>query len=582
MSRHFWQACARGAGFSFVELLVTIIIAGVIFAAMVPVFVGATQKNASDSARLQAANVAQDKIEKIRQLSYGSIEADQADPDSTPNLYNPSFADGQFGPSTVLNTGTGSRTIHTDYAVERYPAATTGLTSQYKVVTVTAYWDAPPAPVKRVVLQTIVYRQYSGPPINDFSTDPVIDDGGVMGDDDLASVTLSAHVDLSSGVIPASLQFEIAAYGGQTIDTQLVKTSDTNPAADYWYDGNGTFYWIWDCSTAANTVYDLQATAYSTDGFAGNTPHLYPRIEHTLPPAPPSVVTATPGDHAANVSWGMSPVSDLASYEVFRAESAAGPWTNLIATVEEPATTYLDNTPPLVNGTTYYYAVRAVTMDERRSAFAYSDPVTPGDSADTTAPTAPLSVTAAAAPAAATITLIWGAAADPGLPSTGVAGYEIWRSPDGVDWGASSLAYWTNLLSLTYSDAAAGWDTTWYYKIRAVDGALNPGAWSTTVHATTVEEPFHDLRVSVQKGAGNDCNVWVLRSATSHYYDVGGVDRGTSPPTGTYIAKNGTVTFSDLPDGAYVVYAATGTVPGEKTYGATVQAPFGTLTGVSP
>ena len=67
------------------------LIAGVIFAAMVPVFVGATQKNASDSARLQAANVAQDKIEKVRQLAYGSIEADAADPARSPNLYNPSF-----------------------------------------------------------------------------------------------------------------------------------------------------------------------------------------------------------------------------------------------------------------------------------------------------------------------------------------------------------------------------------------------------------------------------------------------------------------------------------------------------------
>ena len=43
MSRHFWQACNREAGLSFVELLVTIIIAGIAFAAMVPVFVQAAQ-----------------------------------------------------------------------------------------------------------------------------------------------------------------------------------------------------------------------------------------------------------------------------------------------------------------------------------------------------------------------------------------------------------------------------------------------------------------------------------------------------------------------------------------------------------
>ena len=64
MSRHFWRACNRGAGFSFVELLVTIIIAAIAFAAMVPVFVGASQKASGDKARNIALNVAQDRLEK--------------------------------------------------------------------------------------------------------------------------------------------------------------------------------------------------------------------------------------------------------------------------------------------------------------------------------------------------------------------------------------------------------------------------------------------------------------------------------------------------------------------------------------
>ncbi len=51
MSRHFWRACDRAAGFSFVELLVTIIIAGIAFAAMVPVFVQAQQASSGDKTR---------------------------------------------------------------------------------------------------------------------------------------------------------------------------------------------------------------------------------------------------------------------------------------------------------------------------------------------------------------------------------------------------------------------------------------------------------------------------------------------------------------------------------------------------
>ena len=146
----------------------------------------------------------------------------------------------------------------------------------------------------------------------------------------------------------------------------------------------------------------------------------------------------------------------------------------------------------------------------------------------------------------------------------------------------SPLTVWTNLTTLTYSDSTAGWAKTWYYRMRAVDVALNPGAWSATVSATTVAQAFHDLRISVQNGNGNDCNVWVLSPSLGHYFNSSGTDVGTSPPAGVYIDKNGTVSFTHLPDGAYTVYAATGSAPGAKTYGATVQAPYGSLTGVSP
>ena len=66
----------RADGFSFVELLVTIIIAGVAFAAMVPLFVQAGKQQSSDRVRVTALNVAQDRIEKIRQLDYDLITAE--------------------------------------------------------------------------------------------------------------------------------------------------------------------------------------------------------------------------------------------------------------------------------------------------------------------------------------------------------------------------------------------------------------------------------------------------------------------------------------------------------------------------
>lgn len=109
------------AGFSLVELLVTIVLAGIVFAAMIPMFISAQTKNFADTMRLTSLNVAQDKIEKVRQLSYDSI--------TLANLQSSSFADGQFGTTATISTGQANRTITISYAVTSYPAGSSGITS---------------------------------------------------------------------------------------------------------------------------------------------------------------------------------------------------------------------------------------------------------------------------------------------------------------------------------------------------------------------------------------------------------------------------------------------------------------------
>jgi prepilin-type N-terminal cleavage/methylation domain-containing protein len=117
-------------GFSFIELLVTIVIAGIIFAAMVPVFASALKKTAGDNLRVTATNIAQDRLEKIRQLPYPEIIANSASPTATPNLYNPSYAGGQF---VTTYTPVGSSKVFTiSYSVDIQPS--------YKDVTVTVRW----------------------------------------------------------------------------------------------------------------------------------------------------------------------------------------------------------------------------------------------------------------------------------------------------------------------------------------------------------------------------------------------------------------------------------------------------------
>ena len=103
------------------------------------------------------------------------------------------------------------------------------------------------------------------------------------------------------------------------------------------------------------------------------------------------------------------------------------------------------------------------------------------------------------------------------------------------------------------------------------------------VHDTTQAQPKHDLTISVKSG-NNACNVWVLGTASSHYFDKTGADRGSSPPPATPIAKNSSVLFEGLLDGSYTVYANAGgyNQVTNKIYGVSVNGGNVTLSNVTP
>jgi prepilin-type N-terminal cleavage/methylation domain-containing protein len=87
--RHSRFASRRG--FSLVELLVTIVLAGIVFAGMIPFFANALKRTSGDDMRNTAANIAQDRIEQVRLLSYASV--------TQANLNTPpaNFGDNKFG-----------------------------------------------------------------------------------------------------------------------------------------------------------------------------------------------------------------------------------------------------------------------------------------------------------------------------------------------------------------------------------------------------------------------------------------------------------------------------------------------------
>ena len=257
------------AGFSFVELLITIVIAGIAFAAMVPLFVQAQETNSADKVRNTALQVAQDKIEKVRQLDYDQL--------TQGNLESATFAGGQFGTTWDFVRAGKTRTYTIQYTVSQVPVGAPAGQEQYKKVEVRVTWSAPPSPVKAAVLQTLVYRQYAGPEIQSVTVGPpsvfdLTDPDGrtivgspvvidvVISPEDITSMNASDPDPTKRGWV----KFTVSPYtGGGPVAAEEVRTIYNNLPGHYRY--------VWDNSAAADGIYKFEMTAVSAKSMQGST-----------------------------------------------------------------------------------------------------------------------------------------------------------------------------------------------------------------------------------------------------------------------------------------------------------------------
>ena len=214
-----------------------------------------------------------------------------------------------------------------------------------------------------------------------------------------------------------------------------------------------------------------------------------------------------------------------------------------------------------MDGTTYYYRVRAVDSSGTLGAMSMEVSCTPSVTADTTAPTAPSNLTMTSN-TDTTISLSWTASVDnppPASPS-GVGEYQIWRSPDGIgNWtnvGSVQGAPPLNPPATTYTDNNLTAGTTYSYRIVAVDGANNASAPSTAAaFSTLVTAPTGSMTVSNSSNGNKTMVVTVYNVTTQLYYQADGTS-SPSPITLNISNKGtGSQTWSPLPTGAYQIQA---------------------------
>jgi type II secretory pathway pseudopilin PulG len=547
---------SRAAGFSFVELLVTIIIAGIVFAAMVPVFIQAQQQQSADNMRNVTMQVAQEKIERMRLLKYDQI--------TQANLDDEAFESGKFGNTYVYVGGSGnSRVLSVDYVVSKVPADAPDGREIYKKVDVLVSWSGRPEPVKPARLSTLIYKQYAGAQLRRFDVGPetIFEmDGGTF------TIT-SGPVVMDAYIAPediAGMNADLGDVNDPTIRrrTGYVKFTVGNQngveyvsEAVYAYVSGepGHYRCTWDNLDAADGIYVFKATAFSGSQQQGTTASVAYALAAQDPPAPTGL-TAFPGNGVVYLSWDTSPIGDFSHYEVYR--STGGEDFTLLAG-DLPSTSYTDS--GLSNGTEYSYQVRVVDVDGNAGDFCEPVTATPAIVDDVTPPTVPGAFTATNMAGTPTIKLTWTTSFD----GSGIRGYAIERSPDNANWTEIAGDY----PHLEYTDVGAGWNTLWYYRVRAIDNAGNASTYTPVVSARTDPIPVRTLTVTNSRGI--HVYVWVQNAATGLWYKPDGT-ASTVKPAGTKVLKSGgQATWGSLPAGIYNVTNGEGFPPQavDLTYG---------------
>jgi prepilin-type N-terminal cleavage/methylation domain-containing protein len=544
----------RQAGFSLIELLITIVLAGLVFAALVPVFVQASQTAQGERVRNAARNLAQDRIEKIRFLGYADV--------TLANLQSSSFYGAMFGTNALASgTGGANRTYLVKYSVREYSLAGAEIplgsassgSGAYKKVSVTLSWGTDtngdgigdtgnPSPIRPVTLATIIYKQWSGPQItsltiglaytpveSDFPSEAIFEQHS--GEQWLHPAT-PASVPVTATILSDDMRFMVNP--SDPTDRGYVKftvTPQRGAALAPWteYHAVGapvsiTYLHNWTWTTLPEGVYRIDATAFAYDLKQGNTYTISVRIERGAPAAPASL-TATAGNNQVLLTWPASTAGDFAYYEVKRVRVSdgvttwpQGPTANL------QTSSYLDGTP--LNGVAYTYSVYVVDQIGLSSA-AISANATPVNIAGL-APAAPTTLRATGS--GNTVSLTW---VPPVSTPAAIVSYDIFR--DGVllkntttTSSTDVVGYSADHLYQVQSKTLAGVNSV--YASLDVGQASLPLVGVSWARATTGVLPLtYTIRVTNLNVNGNPSVTLERKNASAGWDPVS--------PTGVTIAK---------------------------------------------
>jgi glucose/arabinose dehydrogenase/chitodextrinase len=203
---------------------------------------------------------------------------------------------------------------------------------------------------------------------------------------------------------------------------------------------------------------------------------IVPTAPDTTPPSAPTGLSGTAvGSSRIDLTWTAS--TDNVGVAGYRVERCQGTGCTNFAQMGTPSATGYSDTG-LAPSTTYRYQVRAVDASGNLSGYsAVATASTPAQS-DTTPPSAPTGLSATAV-SSSRIDLRWTASTD----NVGVAGYRVERCQG---TSCTNFAQVGTPTATTYSSTGLQANTSYRFRVRAVDAAGNLSPYSAIVTGQTL------------------------------------------------------------------------------------------------
>ncbi len=312
---------------------------------------------------IQINNSSDPNYGKVK-IQYSIKDEDTSTGSFTPDYVTPTFEytlDGTNYEDVDLNKITfGTAPDGGGYST--YNSKTTNKVLEGSYLTYTAYWDAK--------TQTGLDGSYS----DNFKIRMTINDNEAANNTvvaasaatilDVENPTLGSHPILVNGSISASnVSFSASDESGMQMKVSL--NSDLNGAS-----------WESYAATKTVTLIDTPETVYVQfrDDY-GNVSTIFSAITPEIPPSmmiqdTSNLNSPEPHEYRLFVAWKKiaEAVPAFGSYEVYRSESASGPWGSPIATILSRNTNYYGDS--VAANTAYYYKVRTIDADGNISAFS--------------------------------------------------------------------------------------------------------------------------------------------------------------------------------------------------------------------